>query len=153
MPLLENSPDRTREFKREQRARFVLREGFLDAEKSKELHRLIPHDSPIETMRDVERGIRSGEFKLLDVLENGQRVGFTVYAIVEGNGTKEFLSVASHGKSNTDLSRAIIPMLEAEARKQGCNSIRLHTMRTGLIQKLISIDWYVSEIVMRKEIK
>lgn len=147
------SASNSRQFKREQRKRFVLREGYLDAQKRACLHRLIPQDSPTEGMHIVERGIDSGEMKLLDVFEDGRIVGITIYSIEENENGREFLSIASYGESGSDLSRSIIPKLEDYAREFGCKTIRLHTMRTGLVKKLTDhLGWYVSEIVMRKDL-
>lgn len=145
--------DRTLAFKRDQRAKFVLREGYLNEQTRRQLHRLIPQDNPVETTSVIEDGIRDGSMTLLHVYERGEKVGWTVYSIIKHDAGKEFLSVASHGKSRSDLSTSIIPHLERLAKDKGCQSIRLHTMRTGLVRKLESkLDWYVSEIVMRKDL-
>ena len=138
-------------FKRDQRALYVLRDGFLDEQKRKDLHRLIPADSPVETTRLIESQIRNGEAWLYDVFEDGEPIGFTVYTFVEGDG-KELLSIASYAKGRGDVTAEVMPLLEGIAKSNNCKSIRLHTMRTGLVQKLIKADWFVSEIVMRKEI-
>lgn len=140
-------------FKRNQRKRFVISEGDLDAHTRRSLAS-IPHDNPTESAAAIQGGIEDGKFKLLDVNEDGQRVGFAVYALEAHAQGREFLVVACQGKSKTgDLSMAISAKLEDLAREFGCQTIRLHTMRTGLVKKLTeNADWFVSEIVMRKEL-
>ncbi|WP_269526500.1 hypothetical protein [Coraliomargarita parva] len=143
----------TKRFKRIQRGKFVLRAGFLDEQKRRDLHRVIPFDNAVESMHALEKQVQSGECTLAGVFEEGQEVGWTIFKVIEEDHGRELLSVASRGNSKSDLSNEIIPILEDIARQYGCRSIRLHTMRTGLVQKLIKLDWFVSEVVMRKEIQ
>lgn len=153
MELTANKEARTRDFKRGQRASYVLRDGFLDAEKLKALHQRIPADSPAETMAGVQAGLDRGEFELLDILEDGKDIGFTIFAIVDHDGGKEFLSIASYAAGRGDVTAEVMPLIEGVAKARACKTIRLHTMRTGLVEKLSkNLNWYVSEIVMRKEI-
>lgn len=142
------------DFSRRQRAKYVLRPGFLDAEKRKALHLRIPQDSPVETFAGVESGVKSGEFQLFDVYQDGKRIGFTVSTVTEGDAGRELLSIASYsdGGKGADVTGGAMPILEKIAQEQGCTGIRLHTMRTGLVEKLIPEGWYVSEIVMRKNL-
>lgn len=142
--------------KRKLRAKFAVSVGILNHVKEAQLLFKVPADSPTEHMSYIVEKVRSGEFTLLDVFEDGQRVGWTIYSIEENELGKEFLSVASYGKSNSgqDLSANIIPILEGLAKEKACKSIRLHTLRPGLVKKLSSpeIGWFLSEYVMRKEI-
>ena len=151
MPSL--TKNKQKEFKRIQRGKFVLRAGFLDEQKRKDLNAVIPFDNAVESMRTLEAQIESGDATLAGVFENGKEVGWTVFKVIEEHYGKELLSIASHGHSKADLSNEIIPILEDIAKQYNCKSIRLHTMRTGLVQKIIKLDWFVSELVMRKEIK
>jgi len=145
--------NRQRDHKRKQRKLYVLRDGMLDDTKRGQLHNLIPADSPTETMHFLERGIDRGEFTLADIFEDGERVGFTVYTITENEDGKEFLSIASYAKGKGNVTIEAMPILEGIAKAKGCKTIRLHTMRTGLVKKLTeNLNWYVSEIVMRKEL-
>lgn len=153
--MVSHAPEskRQRDFKRNQRLLFVLRDGVLDDTKRGQLHRLIPADSPTETMHYLERGIDSGEFTLADIYEGGERIGFTVYMITENEDGKEFLSIASYAKGQGDVTTSAMPILEGIAKAKGCKTIRLHTMRTGLVKKLTkNQNWFVSEIVLRKEL-
>lgn len=141
-----------KDYLRARRFRYVIREGFLDEEKRKALHRMIPADSPAETMAAVEAGIGRGEFSLMDILEDGEKIGFTVFCVCQVDSGKEMLSIATYAKGRGDVTTEAMPLLERIAEDQGCRSIRLHTMRTGLVEKLKNkLGWFVSEIVMRKE--
>ena len=144
--------EQSREFKRSQRLNFVLQEGYLDAEKAKDLKRNIPADSPAEKMEDIEAGIQSGKFELLDIYERREYIGFTVFVIVDFEGGKELLSIATYAKGHSDVTIGAMPLLEDFAKARGCQTIRLHTMRTGLVRKLSEADWFVSEIILRKEL-
>jgi hypothetical protein len=135
------------------RAKYVLADGFLDTEKSLAMHRYIPADSPAETMAAVERGVRDGRFQLLDIFEDGQPIGFTVYHICECDAGPEMLSICTYARGRGDVTIDAMPLLEGVARQKGCKTIRLHTMRPGLVEKLKThCDWFVSEIVLRKEL-
>ena len=141
---------------RKRRVSFVVSEGMLDHLKESQLRYSVPADSPTENFESIIKSVRSGEFQMLDVFEAGLKVGWTVYKICENEDGLEFLSVASYGKSldGNDLSRAIIPILEGMAKQLGCKSIRLHTLRPGLVKKLSeNMGWFVSEFVMRKAIE
>jgi hypothetical protein len=101
----------------------------------------------------VEAGIDRGEFELFDILENGEKIGFTVLTVIDGDNGTEILSIASYAKGRGDVTIDVMPIIEGIGKARGCKTIRLHTMRTGLVEKLYKkLDWYVSEIVMRKEI-
>lgn len=150
MPTLKEND--TVRFKRHQRARFALRDGFLASEKEKDLIRNLPIDNPSGSTDYILDGLESGEFSKLDVFEDGKKVGLVVYQIEEDKNGKELLIIAAAG-TGTDLSRNIIPLLEVFALSRECTSLRLHTMRTGLVKKLSELDWFVSEIVLRKELK
>jgi len=151
--LAVSKESQSREFKRGQRAIYVLEDGFLDSEKTKALHELIPADSPAETMADVEAGVNRGEFELMDIYEDAEKIGFTIFAVIEGDSGQELLSIATYAKGRGNIAIEGMPLLEGVAKSRGCKTIRLHTMRTGLVKKLTTgLNWYVSEIVMRKEI-
>jgi hypothetical protein len=130
-----------------------MRPGFLDAERCKQLHQSIPCDSPVETMDYVEKRVMSGDYTIASVFEDGTPVGWTVYGIENHEQGREMLSVASYGQGKGNLTRAIIPKLEGVARGEGCKTIRLHTIRPGLVEQLLKQGWFVSEIVMRKELQ
>jgi len=142
----------TRDFKRGQRLRLVLQDGYLDDEKAKNLHRNIPSDNPAESAAMIEAGIKSGDFEVMDLIEDGENIGFTVFAIVDHDRGKEFLTIACYAKGKSDVSANITPILEGIAKARGCSTMRMHTMRTGLVKKLSKDDWFVSEIIMRKEL-
>jgi hypothetical protein len=147
------SSKRNSEFHDEQRTRFVLRPGILDEAKADEIGQRLPADDPQDTLQSVQAGLSDGSFTLCDVIHpDGHKVGFTIYSIENRNGKNEFLSVASIGNAAENLTAEIIPILERIACENNCSTIRLHTLRRGLVQKLRKLDWFASEIVMRKKL-
>ena len=142
------------DFHKAQRARYVLRPGVLDKARAEAIGRYLPADDPTQTLEAIRAGLQSGEYILVDVVcEDGRKVGWTVYSFDDRKCGREMLSVASMGKDEADLTTDIIPTLEQIAVCQGCHSIRLHTLRPGLAAKLLKLDWFVSELVMRKNLK
>lgn len=147
------SESRTSSFHAEQRTRFVLRDGVLDPERVKAIGERLPADDPQETLSEIKDGLADGSFTICDVVHpDGQTVGWTIYTIIDRPNGKEFLSVASIGQAAENLTAEIIPILEGIAREHHCSTIRLHTLRPGLVKKLFSLGWLASEIVMRKQL-
>lgn len=141
------------DFQRIQRGNFVLKNGDVD-ERTRAEMRYIPNDNPIEHLEGVLDLVKAGKMTLMHVYENGERVGFTVFEINNEPMGKELMSLVSYGKNEAgNLAESIIPMLEEIARKNDCKTIRLNTARPGLCKKLQKMDWFVSEILMRKELK
>lgn len=126
----------------------MLKPGVLTGKQLDEITK-IPYDSPTETQAAVIAAIRRGEHKVLKVSQEGKEVGFTVYSVIENERGAEFLSVVSWGQG-VSLTEEVIPLLEDIARQLGCRSMRLHTCRPGLIEKLLKQNWFCSEIIMRK---
>lgn len=147
-----NADKRSRDFKREQRANYVLQEGFLDEEKRKSLSNDIPADNPVSCQDFIAEGIRSGKYKLMDIVENGVSVGWCVYGILPLGEQKEFVLVAAYARGRDNVSEGITPILEGIAAQHNCKSFRVHTMRPGLVKALLKQDFFISEIVVRKEI-
>lgn len=137
---------------RNSRAKYLLRPGVIDRARLQSLGRSIPNDDPLKDKDYLEKGVESGEFRALEIVEDGQPVGVTIFKMIDRPGGKECLSVATHADGETDTTKHAMPILEEFAKSEGCKSIRLHTVRTGLVEKLTASGWYVSEIVMRKEL-
>jgi hypothetical protein len=150
--------DRQRiEAQRKRRACYTLSEGMLDHVKEAQLRYKIPFDDPTGDMSTVVDRVKNGEYTLLDVHEDGEKIGWVVYSVEEDLKGSEFIIVAAFGKTKSGEPCAIqmLGILEGLAKQKGCRSIRLHTIKLGFIDKLIHRDnpWFLSEFVLRKEIE
>lgn len=134
-------------------ARYILRPGVLDSQAAEWISK-VPFDSPAESADRIKRDLDAGKSVLLNCFAaDGRRVGVTVYRIEDHDLGRELVSIASFGSDGgADLTREVLPMVEAVARSKGCVSVRLHTMRAGLIRKLLKDDYFVSEVVLRKRL-
>lgn len=134
---------------RNKRANYVLREGFLDEQKRESCEQI-----PIDCI--VTRPVFQGHEKIFKVYCDGEYYGFTVFEIDERENGKELVSLYSiqeRGEKTLNFTDAIIPKLEEIAKEYGCKTIRLNTMRTGLVKKLLEKhEWFVGEIIVRKEV-
>jgi len=117
--------------------------------------RRIPNDDPKGTFAPaIIDLIRTGKAKVFEIVRNGAVVGFTVYQIENfGPNYKELISVATHCPHTSNLRYEIEAQLLQHAKNLGCQSIRMHTVRQGLVKEALDNDWHVAEIVLRKSIK
>jgi len=98
--------------------------------------------------------VEAGGLKVLTAEnEDGEHVGTLLVRTEAGDLGKEFVIVAAAGGyEGVDLTAAILPTLERLAREGGCCTVRVHTMRPGLVRKLGRMGYATSEIVMRRVI-
>ncbi len=98
--------------------------------------------------------IEAGGLKALTAeSDDGEHVGTVLVRTEAGDLGKEFVIVAAAGSyEGLDLTAAILPALERLARDEGCVTVRVHTMRPGLVRKLGRMGYATSEIVMRRVI-
>ena len=96
--------------------------------------------------------IAAGDLYVVGVFAGGE-LGMVVLLREETITTaaRELVIVAAAGRiPGVDLTRHVLPAIEDLARSLGCQSVRLHTMRKGLIRKTVRHGYMLSEIVMRK---
>jgi len=137
---------------RSRRAKYVLKPGFLDAQRERATH-FIPADNPVPTASHIKQRVQKGELQVLDIIDSdGRELGFVVYRIIEREDMKEFLVVCLQAKDGRRMMPELEQLAVRFAESKGCQSIRMHTMRHGLVESLVKAGWYVSEIVMRKTI-
>lgn len=65
---------------------------------------------------------------------------------------REGVIVAAGGRSDVDLTREVLPMIEAQLRAVGCGRVRLHTQREGLKKLAGGLGYGTVEYVMRKDL-
>lgn len=118
------------------------------------LLRRIPNDDPINFSDFVRSRLATGEYKSFDILFGETTIGVTVYSIEEyPGGYKELISIATYTKEAIPGFQDFWQTeIENVAKRNGCKSIRFHTVRHGLIKLSLLHGWHVAEIVMRKRI-
>jgi len=113
----------------------------------------IPNDLPGLTFsQSVIDQVKSGRYKLCEVLDNGEQIGFTVFFIDEQEGFREFVSVATKCFPNKILRYDLENLFIELARRHECVSMRLHTLRHGLVNTALQNGWHCAEIILRKPV-
>lgn len=115
--------------------------------------RQIPNDDPNGCFyKDVLDSVRAGKYQLIEIKVSNERVGFTVYFIETFGEHKEFVSVATWGSAKSTLRFDLEKMFCALAKNLGCQTLRMHTVRHGLVRDALQAGWHVAEIVLRKNL-
>jgi hypothetical protein len=114
----------------------------------------IPNDDPGGCFAPVVLDqIRAGTATLLQIFEGETAVGFTVYKIETfAGGHREMVSIATRTTSKRPLRMGLNEHLCELARLNNCQSIRMHTVRHGLVRAALSVGWHTAEIVLRKNL-
>jgi hypothetical protein len=111
----------------------------------------IPFDSPQCWGDWIREGIKNGFLSSVVLYLDEKPIGSITYAISGEPPRKELL--ISHAYIN-DTTFGYLPLLSTfasrVAKEAGCNSIRFHTVRKGLIIGALRQGFHVSEIVLRK---
>lgn len=102
---------------------------------------------------DLRTALATGRGSLHRVTEGEKLVGFFSVRIDSYAGGDELVIVAAAGKlKGMPLLNVFLPLLEANAKDAGCNSMRIHTSRKGLFKRLSQRGYGFSEWVLRKKL-
>lgn len=113
----------------------------------------IPNDLPGLTFsQSIIDQVKSGRYRLCEVQQDGEQIGFTVFYIEENEGFKEFVSVATKCFPNKVLRYDLEMLFITLARKYECVSMRIHTLRHGLVSSALQNGWHCAEIILRKPV-
>ncbi len=125
-----------------------------DLSTAEALLRQIPNDDPANSfVPSVLAQIKSGKANLAEIVIDNQKCGITVFFIEDfGNGHLEFVSIATKTTVGGNLRYSLSDTLCAFAKANGCKSIRMSTVRHGLVKSALAIGWHTAEIVLRKNI-
>ena len=107
------------------------------------------------TVDNLRHGCAEGRMKLwrvADAIENAI-VGYYVTWIDSLDCGDELVIVAATGRlPGVPLTRCVLPVIEALAAGGGCSSVRVHSIRPGMLKALARQGYNPSEIVYRKVI-
>lgn len=113
--------------------------------------RNIPNDDPVSFVDFVVSRIRTGEYRARDILLGHEKIGITVYFTEDFENHREFVSVATYTNANAPgFAEFWKTEIYTLARSLGCKSIRMATVRHGLIKLALADNWNVAEITLRK---
>lgn len=101
------------------------------------------------SIEDIKRQVKNGAQLWAVLDEDYEAVGAFVLRIDELAGMNEGVLVAGAGRINgVDCTALILP--HVEKMFIGCQSMRIHTNRPGLMKKLIAYGYTGSEVILRK---
>lgn len=69
------------------------------------------------------------------------------------SGQTCWIVAAAGNLPGVDLTRSVLPTIEAQAKALGCRQIAVTTKRGGLVQKLKRVGWHEAATTLRKVIK
>lgn len=112
--------------------------------------RKIPNDDPVSFVDLVISRIRSGDYQAREIFVGDEKIGVTVY-FVESFGThRELVSVATYtNRQAPGFSDFWKDEMGRLARSLSCSSIRMSTVRHGLVKLALEQNWQLCEVTLR----
>jgi hypothetical protein len=133
----------------DQLGRYVLRPSQWDAQ-AEAWSRFLPSDCPGDSVAWFRSQVTSGAAKCCKLLRDGEPIGFVVFRVEPDN---ELLLMGAFGRDGENLLTDVLAhYFESIARAAECTSMRLHTMRPGLIAAAQKHGFRVSEVICRKHL-
>lgn len=107
---------------------------------------------PGVTVATLRAMVEHGEGHLYQVERNQRIVGAYVLRLEHRENGFEGVIVAAAGRMpGASLIAHCLPVIERE-QLDGCNTVRVHTARRGMLRELAKHGYRVREIVLEKEI-
>lgn len=104
-------------------------------------------------VENVRRQVVSGNASLHRVTQADQLVGFFSVRIDQLAAGDEMVIVAAAGNlPGVPLLHVFLPLLEANAKDAGCETVRIHTSRKGMFKQLALRGYHFTEWVLRKKL-
>ena len=111
----------------------------------------IPFDSPADTRDVLAQMVKAGEAKVCDIVRAGLPVGMLVFNVEKQSAGSELVLVAAYSENQEiDYTDLLARFAELLAHGMSCKSIRLHTLRPGLVKKAAALGYSAAEIILRK---
>jgi len=113
----------------------------------------IPNDDPQGVfLPTVLQALKEQRYFLSEIHHEGKVDGFTVYFFETFGTHRELVSVATSAKTANKIRYVLEGLLINLAIQNNCQSLRMHTVRQGLVKEAILHGWHVAEIVLRKNL-
>lgn len=113
---------------------------------------LIPFDSPNANKDWINSALERGGLSSTVISVDGEEVGLMTWCVNTSpdSSLTELVVMTAHADSNKIRFLPILKTVALKlARDIGCDYIRFHTVRKGLIREAMALEFYPSEIVMR----
>jgi hypothetical protein len=107
------------------------------------------------SVAELRQACESGRMRLWCVSADAEHAvaGYYVTWVDSKAAGDELVIVAAAGRlPGIPLTRAVLPAIEALAAGAGCNSVRVHSIRPGMLKALARQGYAPAEIVYRKAI-
>lgn len=104
------------------------------------------------TVEDIKRQTESGNAKLFSVCDEDAEIVAAFVLRVDAQVNKNVGVVVAAGSEEKDLDMTAAMMPYIETMFTGCQSLRVHTARPGLVKKLCRLNWKVAGIELTKEL-
>ena len=97
----------------------------------------------------------AGEIGLWICRDEAEQIAVVTFYQVEKfcDDTLNFVSLATiaMGCADRSITDTDMPQMEALARRLGCHSMSMRTIRPGLVKRITEIHgWFASEVILRK---
>jgi len=114
---------------------------------------LVAVADPDYTLEEMGRDMVAGAVAAYTVDDGAGPVAAFLLRVESLPSGEEAVIVAAASRApRGDLTRHVLPGIEALARAVGCRSVRFHTGRPGLGRKAESIGYRLAETVYRKDL-
>lgn len=124
---------------------------LAQAEWSDAAERLVPLALQHASVEEIRHQVESGLARLYHVEEAGEvRAVFVLRVDHDVDGSEGVVVAAAGGRRGVDLTRALLPHIEALF--VGCRAVRIHTARPGMARKLAAMGYVPREVVFGKKI-
>lgn len=112
--------------------------------------RKIPNDDPVSFTDLVISRMRSGQYQAREIFYGEEKIGVTVFFVESFGDYRELVSVATytnkHAPGFRDFWKAEISRI---ARSLSCASVRMSTVRHGIIKLALEQNWQLCEVTLR----
>lgn len=112
----------------------------------------IPFDNPSGYKDWLFREHCAGRIKLVEILENGQKLGVFAFAIYCNAGRQLYIAAAFMDSQAHNYTEFLLKYAEELAKVHKCAVVSFDTMRPGLIKKASSLGYRISKVTLLKEV-
>ena len=128
----------------------LVSDNRMTPDLERELELLDYGDAPLTWWRSQ---VLTGALGVIAVYVEGERVASVLWRRDDHGGRPCFVIAGAAGNHpRFDLASVVLPALEAHAKRLGCELVRFHTRRRGLVARGQAMGYDPAEFVLLKEI-
>ncbi len=126
----------------------LIADNRLTPALERDLESLVEDDAPLAWWR---RQVELGALGVIAVHVEGERVASVLWRLDQHGGRPCFVICGAAGNHpRFDLMGSVLPALERYARELGCDLVRWHTRRRGLVARGQAMGYGAAEFVLLK---